>query len=233
MASEIGWRIYVHNARNAIAEELGEAMGQASERERIERCYLQRLDALAAVVERGAETGRLPPTGSPGSPIMRSWSRGVWTSVVGSETAAHLGRDELDNLSGAYEFVEMIARHSERELELWSAIFTIVGPGRSIDPGEASSLRATIAAARMESNLITLASVRLRQTVIAFNLDYSRDAEQPYVENDVTTADICKPAFLPVPAAYGVAPLDGSSDRARATAISRDNVGLRQNVQRR
>jgi hypothetical protein len=233
VASEIGWRIYVHNARNAIAEELGEAMGQARERERIEHCYIRRLDALAAIVERAAETGRLPAAGSPGSPIMRTWSRGVWTSVVGSETAAHFGRDKLDNLSGAYEFIDLIARHSERELDLWSAIFTMVGQGRRIDAGETASLRAAIVAARFESNLITLSAVRLQQTVIAFDLDYNRDAARPYEQNDVNAADICKPAFLPVSATVGLAPLSGGSDRARATPITRDNAGLGSTANRR
>lgn len=227
VANEIGWRIYAYNARQALAEELGEAFGQAGERERIEACYLRRFDTLSAIVERGADTGRLEPVGAIGQPMMRTWSRGVWTSVVGSETAAHMGREYLDNLSGAYEFVDLIARRSERELELWGEIFTMIGPGRRIDAEEAADLRAAIVAARMESNLITLASIRLRQMVTAFDLNYSRDAARPYDENVVASAAICQAGFGPVPTGYGQAPLDGASERARVTAITRDNAGLR------
>ncbi|SOB87547.1 hypothetical protein SAMN06297144_2679 [Sphingomonas guangdongensis] len=224
VATEIGWRIEVFRAHRALAEEMGEIMGQARERERAESCYLRRLDTLSVIVDRAAASGRLPPVGSPGSPLMRTWSRGVWNSVLG-DTASHFSRADLDNLSGAYEFVDLLARHSERELELWSELYTIVGPGRAIDTEEAADLRRAISAARLESNLVTLAAVRLQQIVRAFDLGYSRDAARPYAEQPLSQVPFCRP-FGPVPPRYGRAPLDGAGDRARATPITRDDAGL-------
>jgi hypothetical protein len=101
----------------------------------------------------------------------------------------------------------------------------MVGPGRAIDAEEVAELRRAISAARLESNLVTLAAVRLQQIVRAFDLGFSADAARPYAERPLSNAPFCQP-FGPVPTSYGRAPLDGAGDRARATPITRDNAGL-------
>src|SRR6476661_10863204 len=76
VASEIGWMLEIRQARSAIANELGEIIGQGRERGRADRCIESRLDAIGAVIDGAAEDGRLPATGTIGDPMFRTWSTG-------------------------------------------------------------------------------------------------------------------------------------------------------------
>src|SRR5436309_9326326 len=63
----IHWTREVASAREALGYEIADSVGQGYEREHIYDCVEQRLDTLAAIVDKAADTGRLPPLGSPAS----------------------------------------------------------------------------------------------------------------------------------------------------------------------
>ena len=54
VATEIGWLIDVRNAKNAIAEELGEILGQGRERVRIYPCVERKLTAIGGILDEAA-----------------------------------------------------------------------------------------------------------------------------------------------------------------------------------
>jgi len=51
IATEIGWLIDVHNAKQAIAEELGEILGQGRERVRLHACVERKLTDISAILD--------------------------------------------------------------------------------------------------------------------------------------------------------------------------------------
>jgi hypothetical protein len=226
VASEIGWRIEVAEARGALAEEMGEVLGQARERERLQSCFDRKLDAVAAIVDKAALDGRLPPVGDLGDPLVRTWSRGVWDSTQNAETAAHFDRETLDNLSGVYEFVDRLNRINERELDLWTRLYTIVGPGRPIGEEEVAGLRQTISDARAASNLMSLFGVRIQQVVDAFGLPYDRDVLARYGDRSLANVPVCHPISTVIPPGYGQAPLQQSAVLARRNPITRNSAGF-------
>lgn len=81
-----------------------------------------------------------------------------------------MDRELLDNLSGAYEFVHILSRQTQAEGDAWTGLYAIVGPGRSVAPGEVAALRNTLAQARMGNHMAILAAVRLRQIADAYDL---------------------------------------------------------------
>ena len=102
VATWIGWQLDAADARRALALELGEIIGQGEERVAARTCLESRFDQIGAILDRASQTGRLPPVGDIGNPLFRTWSSGVWDSTLNAETASHMDRETLDNLSGAY-----------------------------------------------------------------------------------------------------------------------------------
>ena len=225
IAGEIGWWLEVRSARAVISVELGEVMGQARERERITGCYRQRLTYLARALDRGAETGRLPPVADIGSPAFRTWSRGAWESTLSAQTASHFDRDELDNLSGAYEFQSLLSDTNRREMDAWAKLLTMVGPGRRLSDAEEAQLRLALGEARLLNNLMGMAAVRLAQVVDAYDLPVDRGDVVKYGGLPLSTYGFCQPLGA-VPPSYEAAPLPFAVEHARANPITRDNIGI-------
>lgn len=216
VAGEIGWKIEVANARNAMEVELGELIGQGEERDNIHSCVEARLDQLSAIVDAAAKDGKLPPLGDFGIPPWRTWPRGIWASTQNAETAAHLDRDLLDNYSSAYEFADALAALGTREIDVWTRLYVLVGPGRTLDAEEAAELRRTIGEARMIERMTVGNGLRLKQIVIAYDLGYDDGSAAPYRTRERSAFPICAPIGKAVPPAYGQAPFATLVDSVKA-----------------
>lgn len=226
VASEIGWKIEVHNARNALEVELGELIGQGQEREKVSPCVTRRLDQLAEIVDTAEQVGKLPPLGSVNLPPWRTWPRGIWASTLDAQTAAHLDRDILDNYSSAYEFADQMATISVRELDVWTRLSGIVGPGgRVFSNVEAIQMRAAIGEARMLDRMMTLNGVRLKQIASAYDLGYDEGSAREYSQRSLSVYSICKLIGTTPPARYGQAPFDDVVAKAHEFPITRADGG--------
>lgn len=218
VATEIGWKVEVYYARNAMQVELGELIGQGEERDNIHRCVEARLDQLSLIVDAAAKDGRLPPLGGIGVPPWRTWPRGIWAS--NAETVAHLGRDLLDNYSSAYEFADAMAALGAREIDVWTRLHALVGPGRALDGEEAAELRRAIGEARMIDRMIVGNGLRLKQIVTAYDLGYDAGSAEPYGTRPIKDFPICDPIGKAVPATYGQAPFDTLIDTVKANPFT-------------
>ena len=184
-------------------------------------CVEQRLDELARIVAEADRTGRLPPIGPIGSPPWWTWDSGVWDSAVAAQTASHFPRDEVDGIVGFYGFVSILRDNTARELDAWTRLYALVGPGRPIAPGEVERLYTAIRDARIARRLITLAAIRAEQMAGLYNLDYDRAEAKQYTDRPIATLAICKPIANAVPNIYGEAPMKGMIERARANPLTR------------
>lgn len=219
VATEIGWRLEVYYARHAMEVELGELIGQGEERNNIHRCFEARFDALSVIVDTAAKGGKLPPLGNIGSPPWRTWPRGIWASTQG-ETAAHMNRDLLDNYSSAYEFADALAALGAREIDVWTRLYALVGPGRALDAEEAAELRRTIGEARMINRMTVSNGLRLKQLVIAYDLGYDPGSAEAYATRPIRDFPICSPIGTAVPGTYGQAPFDTMVERVKANPFT-------------
>lgn len=205
VASEIGWKIEVFQARRAIANELGEIIGQGRERASAERCVEQRLDAIGAIIDRAGTDGRLPATGSLGDPLFRTWSTGVWDATRGAQIASKMSREEQDDLSGVYRIVQVIDRATDEELAAWTELYAIVGPGRPIDASEVAALRNSLARARLAHRQIAISGIMTDRYARSLDLPVNDDAVAQYSR---TGSDLlCGPLPAYRGERYGSAPL--------------------------
>jgi hypothetical protein len=168
----VHWRNQVRQAREVIATEMAQNIGSAIVAWRATICTERRLDELAQILDKAAETGRLPPLGDIGRPPRRTWRTGAWDTVVASQTATHFPRQQLADLAGIYSFVRLAADTSD--FEAWIKLYTMVGPGRRLAPSSETELRQALTQARaMSRGLANVGSI-LIDRVQAINLPFNK-----------------------------------------------------------
>ena len=221
LATDIGWRFEARAARANLADELGEAAGQAQSKVFANACVEQRLDMIASILDEGERSGRLPPLGQFDGPQWFTWDSNVWHSVIAAGTAPHLSTEEQSGYGGAYGFVAHLDAAINAELRDWAPLFVIVGPGRPIAADEIARLRATLAQARLASRQVGLESVRLLQVLAVWKLPFERKLT---VTREETLADarICRPIPQWSNERYGSGPWQGIVQRAIDNPITRD-----------
>jgi hypothetical protein len=217
------WRHQVEGANLALGRELAETIGQSRERERVSDCVDRRLDDLAAMVDASASSGRLPPIGPIGMPPSRTWSTGVWQSTLSGQTAEHMSKDRRNTFSVLYGYSSLLSTTNAREMDTWTRLYAMVGPGRAIEPAEAVSLRDAIGEARNLNQVMGLGAVRIEQLTAGFHIEvddrFARTFDRP-----PSAYSICTPVGPP-PRHYGAAPLVDAIARARRNPIGRGFAG--------
>jgi hypothetical protein len=152
-----------------------------------------------------AKNGTLPPVGNISIPTRNVWPNGAWTSVVASQTATHFPRQQLAGLAASYKLLERLQEFSGRELDSWTSLYAMVGPGRRLDPASEAELRKALSHARADARTIASLSLQMIISVKSHHLVFDRvdlerlaDAErQPSLSEG-----ICKPIGA-VPPSYG------------------------------
>jgi hypothetical protein len=204
------WRGQVRDAREVIATELASNLAVAVTRLRTGTCTERRLDELALILDTASKTGSLPPLGDIRRPPRGTWPNGAWESVVASQTATHFRRQQLADIAAAYKFTQRIEGFSLREIEDWNTLYTIVGPGRRLDPASESELRKALSDARTNNRTIPTLGLQMANLVKGLDLPFSRQdleriamARRPPASADPN--DTCLP-IGPTPSSYGQGP---------------------------
>ena len=176
------WRSQVKESREFIATETAENLVTAITRIRTAQCIERRLDSLAQILDDAAGgSDALPPVGDISQPARRLWRNGTWESVVASQTATHFSRQELADLASLYKFVERGEAYLQVELEAWSDLSAMVGPGRHLDSASEAQLRAALGRARTYNRSMTsISSIVMAQV---------RHLGLPFGSNDLRIID--------------------------------------------
>jgi hypothetical protein len=155
------WRAQVTEAREFIAAETARNVNQAIWRMRTATCTERRLDELGAILDMATKTGSLPPVGDFATPPRTTWPTGSWESVVASQTATHFPRQLLADLTVNYKTIARLGDFSAEEISAWNVLYTLVGPGRRLDPASEARLREALSQARSVSRLMAVMSNQL------------------------------------------------------------------------
>jgi len=177
----------------------------AALREAQEACVTQRLRTLSSIVQRGTETGRLPPIGVIGHPSFTPWTVGAWEALVADQTVSHLPRDKAIAYTAIVQQTRYLSGLSDREEDQWSLLDSMVGSGRRLSDVEAQQLRITLAAASDSNLLMSRTSANLREAVKRTSLvDRSVFASATQHARDGREhAAICQPIASPPPVTAG------------------------------
>lgn len=221
VASDLGWRAEVEQSRRALGHELSESMGQVIERIRFSPCVEKRLDDIARIVDDAASTGRLRPVGDIGAPAFRSWPHGIGDGIVASGAAAHFEQEELGAISSLNEFFDILGEVNQRELDVWTRLYSLVGPGRELLPDEAADLRRAIGEARLMNRRITLHGMRAMQTAHAYRVVYENGDARAALNKRRDEFAICRPINPNPPPRYGQAPLPDVVERTWRKPVRR------------
>lgn len=213
IAETFGWRHQVREARNALSFELADAIGQANVRQELSPCIQRRLDDLSAIVDQSSRTGRLPPIGEIGSPPYFTWVTATWETTMASQVASHFDRRELNGFARIYEYVNVLKGASPRELDVWTKLYSAVGPGRSVAPSEISLLRRDIGEARLLDQLVTVSAIRVRQIADREHLQYDRDFVRAR-HVPAASLSLCRAISPQAPPTYGRAPGQNAVEQA-------------------
>jgi hypothetical protein len=215
----IHWRQRLHDSDRALELELGESVGQAIVRVRENSCVEQRLDWLAVAVDQAAASKHLPPIGRVPPPIYFTWPSGAWQSMVSGDIANHEDREKLQALSGAYDYIADINQLQRREIDVWTNVYQLVGPGRDFSDTDAASARAAISDARSVNRMIVVAAARAVQLLKIYDIPYDPASVRLYTDDKSRErAGQCKPMGAPE-AHYGEAPWKGDIERVLANPL--------------
>jgi hypothetical protein len=221
VVENIHWRERLHESNNALALELGESVGQAIVRVEESPCVEQRLDWLAAVVDQAAATKQLPPMGRVPPPKYFTWPSGAWQSMVNGEIANHQDRERLQALSGAYDFITDLNQYQLREIDAWTDLYQLVGPGREFTEADAATARSAISHARILNRMISLGALRMTQLLKIYGIAYDPASVRLYTDDRTREhAGHCLPMGA-AEAHYGEAPSKGVIQRVLANPLTK------------
>jgi len=218
------WRSQVAEAETVLGYELTETVGQGDERLVVSACVDRRLDLLSLIIEQAGASSRLPASGDIGAPPVRTWTRGVWESSLSAQTVAHMSVERRGAYAVTYGFEEILAQTNPRELDVWTQLYVLVGPGRPIGQDELARLRTLVSQARTINEVMVVNAVRVQQVADAFHFHIDRVFRKSF-DHPAANYPICSP-LGPVPAQYGGSPLAGAINAARASPIDRHQSGM-------
>ncbi len=205
------WHYEVKETESRLATELLANAAEATLRVRTAPCVDKRLDEIAGVIDDAAKSGKLPPIGYLGQPYLYLWGHGTWDSAVASQTATHFPAQRLANFSIANQFLVRLGELNLREMEAWTELSAIVGPGRPFDTSAADAARLATGRARLLGREMRLLSGGLLDRVKALNLPHQTSARLAELNADahqpLSRYLICRPIGTEISPTYGQAPL--------------------------
>lgn len=188
------WRSQVREARGVIATELASNLVASADRLHSGVCIEHRLDELADILDTAAKKGSLPPVGDINLPRHYSWPTGAWDSVVASQTATHFPRQQLVDFAGIYKLIQRLESFYNRENDEWGVLYTMVGPGRRLDPTSEADLRRAVSEARFSNHILITLSQQMEERIAQMHLPFtSAELDQINSDKGSTAYPICGP----------------------------------------
>ena len=142
------WRHQIQEGRGAIVADHKRILGQLGARDAASPCISRRLDELEAILDHATANGRLPPLGDISDPPREIWSMRGWDALVSGQTLAHLSREDATRFSAQATRLNYLQAVLGNEIDEWSVLRTMRGPGRRLSDAEAANLRAALSSAR-------------------------------------------------------------------------------------
>ena len=117
-----------------------------------------------------------------------------------------------------YGFSELLSTINRHELDEWTRLATISGPGRSSSATEAEALRLALSQARTDNEAMLHYSVRIRQVVASRNMSFAREFASSF-DQPRSAYSICQPISAPL-LHYGASPIvDAIGNATRHKAL--------------
>ena len=166
------WRHEVSLARDAIAFDLKRLVGGAAAQDNHTVCTGRHLAEIEAALDQAQATRRLPPMGWPGAPPQAAWNLRSWSALTSGQTLSHFPNREQIILSGLTEQLQHMQALGDTEVDDWSTLGILAGPGRPISDAEIATARVALThayrdAAYLRSNARTIETIVARSGLLS------------------------------------------------------------------
>jgi hypothetical protein len=189
------WRHQVAAAEEELKAPFAREVRNAAVREATGPCVDQRLAQLSSILQRAADSGRLPPLGPLGRPPAPAWTVGTWDALVSAGALAHMPQQKMIAYTRIHQQTAYLSDLSDQEVADWTILDTMSGPGRRLSEVEAAQLRLALARAMAANGQFVRAGPRLAEFVKASGLVGSAafaGAEQQ-VRLGASGSPVCRP----------------------------------------
>jgi hypothetical protein len=202
VVQRLDWNDKVRAGREALRADYVTILANSREREGEDRCIRARLLELRNLLDAHADL--LPALGHIGSPPGRPWYPRSWDGLIASDVSTHMPRDQML----AFASIAAQARSGEDaahlETEDWATLYTMVGPARTLAPGEAAQLRKALSDAAFQLNSIRLIAPQVSQSILDTGLLTRTDLQEAQKEGahslrGPNARHICGPILPPDP----------------------------------
>jgi hypothetical protein len=208
------WQSEVAQARQTIASEMARNVAYGIQRMRLARCLQTKVRDIDKLLADAARSGELPPLESVGGAPLVPWSSSAWESIVASQTATHFPRRQLTSLSLTYRRIERIENWNRQEIEAWSMLGRLAGPGRRFEPAFGSELHKALGLVQTYNNIIPTTSMRFIQDAQGLDLPFTAE------ERRQMAGAMVEPLRHASCAPLGAAPVSGAVNLAAFSEAS-------------
>lgn len=209
-ADEYRWSGRVAEARQQLRYEVGDNLFLLRWRNQAHRCVEQRLDDLGVILNKATSEGRLPPLGPIGGVPGGIYPMGVWQSQVSAQTGTHLSAGQLAALSRIYRGVEIARQTGDEEEQAWRELWSMVGPGRPVDPSTLDRIASALITARTTNRRLDGIEHNIKgvlaQGTLGDHFPQIDPLNRPQVPSFSNKWPICQPISKDVPPIYGLGP---------------------------
>ena len=193
------WRHEVAVAREAIAFDLKALVGSAAAQDEHTPCTGRHLQEIAAVINQAQTTKRLAPMGWNGAPPQGAWTLRSWSALNSGQTLAHFPNREQIILAGLDSKLQRMRALSDSELDDWSTLGILTGPGRPISDPEIAAARVAFTHAIRDAGYLRAHAREVETIVAQSRLVSARDMEAAYKDAQglLPTTTFCKATPAP------------------------------------
>jgi hypothetical protein len=174
------WRHEVHVAREAIVFDLKRLVGGAAAQDNHTVCTGRHLAEIEAVLDQAQASRRLPPMGWPGVPPQADWSLRSWSALVSGQTLSHFPNREQIILAGLAQQLGRMQALSDTEVDDWSTLGILAGPGRPITEAELATARVALTHAYRDAGFLRVDARTIETVVTRSGLISAREVDAAY-----------------------------------------------------
>ena len=200
-AEWLHWRHQGQIGERALKADFSRFVQQRGEQVAATQCIAARLAELRAIVEAGAQNGRLGEIGPIPLPPPQPWEITSWDTMVASQAATHLQQEQMLRYAEVAHWAKDAHEAGVTESETWAILASLSGPPRRFSDAEQARLRADIARAAHFSWLIRVITKTTEGVIAETGLLTADELEAERTEgaHSEGLARICTPiAYKPV-----------------------------------
>ena len=200
------WRHEVRVAREALAFDLKALVGSAVAQDEHTPCTGRHLEEIEVLIDAAQEARRLAPMGGNGVPPQGEWSLRSWSALNSGQTLSHFPNREQIILAGLAAKLEQMRALSAAELDDWSTLGVLTGPGRAVSDPELSTAHVALAHGYKDAGLLRVYARQVETMVAQSGLLSRADIDAAYKDavGLMPTTTFCGPT--PPPPAAGAKP---------------------------